>query len=270
MNSDIIIKIAEAAGAAAAGFFAGLFIVFTFNRLPAQWLSEYGEKPSQELKDPNVKRIKENPWRWVFAAGLACAGVRLIFACDVPLNLQLTVAGLFACWLMIIITISDFKYMIIPDQFVLLLAVCSAGFIPLYTDTASRLGENMNQIFSSFFNVSPASGSGFWHSQALVASVLGMIIGGCTMLIVAGIGSLVSGKEAVGFGDVKLCAALGLLLGAFGIILVLLGSIILSGLIAAAGILSGRYQKNDAMPLAPCICGCAIAYIILIIPLLIK
>ncbi|MDO4869900.1 MAG: A24 family peptidase [Bacillota bacterium] len=238
-----MITIIKAACAMFIGFFAGPAMVYIFNRVPAKWLCDYGETPPQELTDPNVKRIKENPWRWVYAAGFICLAIRLSLADVTPMLVhqqllsaidcgQLALAGLIACWLLLFIALADIKYMIIPDQFVLMLAVTSIGYLPF-----------RNGIFDP---------------------LIGMAIGGGSMLIVAGLGALMK-KELLGFGDVKLCAALGLVLGMRGMIAVLILAVLAAGIYAAVSLAARKLKKNDRFPLGPFICGSAIAYIFVVI-----
>lgn len=231
------------------GFFAGPAAVYVFNKLPASWLCDYGEQPSQELTDPNVKRIKENPWRWVYAVGFICLCLRLSLAnltqaymqgghflpsgmepeplTDLDCG-QLALAGLIVCWILLMIALADMKYMIIPDQFVMILAVAAIGFVPFR--------ENLYQ------------------------PLLGLAIGGGTMLILAGIGALMK-KEFVGFGDVKLCAALGLVMGTQGMIVTLVLAVLAAGVYGAAGLVRGFLKKTDHLPFGPFLCGSAMAYI---------
>ena len=168
----IIIKVAASI---VLGILAGFAAVYIFNKMPAGWLCDYGEKPGPELTDPHIQRVKGYPWRWIYAAGFACLLVRLSF-CDI----QFAAAGVFACWAMLIIGLADLKYMVIPDQFVIMLALSAFGFIPFH--------------------------SSVWQP------LLGAIVGGGAMLAVAGIGSLIFHREVMGFGDVKLFASLGLVL----------------------------------------------------------
>ncbi len=219
----IIIKVAASI---VLGVLAGFAAVYIFNKMPAGWLCDYGgEKPGPELTDPHIQRVKGYPWRWIYAAGFACLLVRLSF-CDI----QFAAAGVFACWAMLIIGLADLKYMVIPDQFVIMLALSAFGFIPFH--------------------------SSVWQP------LLGAIVGGGAMLAVAGIGSLIFHREVMGFGDVKLFASLGLVLGLKGTVAVLLGASLASGIAAAAGLASGRYRRNDERPLGPYICGCGCLYIL--------
>ena len=142
--------------AIALGFFAGLGVVYIFNRIPARWLCDYGETPSPELMDRSVQRIKGWPWRWIYAGGLACLCVRLIWTkiqhppaaydglsedmIQLICQSQLMLAGLAACWAMLIIGLADLKYMIIPGQFVIMLAIAGMGFLPLQENLWQPLG----------------------------------------------------------------------------------------------------------------------------------
>lgn len=244
MNEMVTIA-AAAAVCIAAGIFAGLSIVFVFNRIPASWLCDYGERPSAELTDPNIKRIKENPWRWLFAAGAACMCVRLLLGNgEITLTgIQMTVSGLIASWALGIIALSDRKYMIIPDQFLLVIVVSAIGMARVFRNTESVMGLH-----------------GFWQPAA------GLLVGGGAMLMIAGIGALAK-KEIMGFGDVKLCGAIGLLLGGEGAGAVLIMTALVSGAAAAAGLISGKYKRHDAMPLGPYICACTGLYMFIIWPL---
>ncbi len=122
---EIIIKIVASV---VVGTVAGFSIVYIFNRMPARWLCDYGEKPPRELTDPHIQRVKGFPWRWIYAAGFACLLVRLSF-----FDVRMAAAGLFACWAMMMIGLADLKYMVIPDQFVIMLALSAFGFIPYHS-----------------------------------------------------------------------------------------------------------------------------------------
>ena len=86
------------------------------------------------------------------------------------------------------------------------------------------------------------------------------------MLLCAIAGKLIFKQEAFGFGDVKLCAALGLVLGINGTVAAVAAAVIISGFVAAAGLAAGRYRKSDRKPLGPYLCGCAMAYILIRMP----
>lgn len=224
----IIIKLAASI---VLGLLAGFAAIYIFNKMPAAWLCDYGEKPSQELADPHIQRVKGFPWRWVYAAGFICLLVRLSF-----FDMQFAAAGLFACWALLIVGLADLKYMIIPDQFVIMLALSAFGFIPYH--------------------------SSVWEP------LMGALVGGGVMLMTGVLGGAAFRKEVMGFGDVKLFASLGLALGWKGAVFVLVAASLHSGIAAAIGMARKRYKKDDAMPLGPYICGWGAFYIFIIWPFL--
>lgn len=243
------IMIVKIAASILLGFFAGPAIVYVFNHIPASWLCEYGELPAdnpkfaEELKDPHYKRLKENPWRWVYAAGFMCLCIKISLSeyqggmLDVPFSEslasgQVALAALISCWLMLIIALADLKYMIIPDQFVLLLVLSGIGFFPTF--------------------------------GGVLQPLVGMLIGGGSLLLVSGLGKLIFHSSSVGFGDVKLAAALGIVLGIKGTIMSIACAFIFCGVAAAAGLATKRLKKTDFLPLGPFLCGAAMAYILLV------
>ena len=78
------------------------------------------------------------------------------------------------------------------------------------------------------------------------------------MLAVALIGRLIFRQEALGFGDVKLMAAIGLTAGLYGTACILVVTSILSAAYFAFGMIRGTIKKGDFKPLGPFIavsCG---------------
>ena len=227
----MIIILIKIAASLALGVLAGFGAVYVFNKMPTAWLVDYDAKPPAELADPHIQRVKGFPWRWIYAAGFSCLLIRLSF-----FDVQFAAAGLFAYWAMLIIGLADLKYMIVPDQFVIMLAISAFGFVP-------------------------------YHSS-LMQPLLGALIGGGVMLMVGVLGGVAFKKEVLGFGDVKLFASLGLALGLTGTVAVLIGASLLSGVGAAIALASGRAKKDDAKPLGPYICGMGIFYIFIVWPFL--
>jgi prepilin signal peptidase PulO-like enzyme (type II secretory pathway) len=206
----------------AAGILAGFSAVYAFNRIPAKWLCDYHQKP-----DPGMweERIKPQPWTIVFilvfsASALKLTGQSYLYA----------IPGVVALWLLLQIGMADRKYSIIPDQFVIALAVAAFGFIPLHLSYQSQL--------------------------------LGALVGGGSILLMGIVGMLLFKKESMGFGDVKLFAAIGLLLGVKGVVIVLLFTVFSSALVFGIGIMTGRLKADDQQPLGPFISASAAAYIL--------
>jgi len=55
-------------------------------------------------------------------------------------------------------------------------------------------------------------------------------------------------------------------LGINGTVAAVAAAVIISGFVAAAGLATGRYRKSDRKPLGPYLCGCAMAYIFIMMP----
>ena len=239
--------------AIAMGFLAGQLAVYIFNRMPASWLCDYGQEPPEILKDRQVQRIKGWPWRWVYSGGLACLCLRLVYTeiqhppagfdglppdyVQLLGQCQFEMAGLIACWTMLIIGLADLKYMIIPDQFVIMLAIAGMGFLPFHDSLVQPLG--------------------------------GLAAGGGVMLLVALLGKLAFRREVMGFGDVKLAAAMGLGLGLRGMIFALAAASVVSGFAAAAGLARGKYRKFDMQPFGPFLTGAGIFYVFIVWPFMV-
>ena len=101
------------------------------------------------------------------------------------------VPAIAAIWLLLEMAIADAKYMIVPDQLIMLLVVCGLGFIP-------------------------------HHALGVMDCLRGVLIGFGVMLVIALIGRVAYKKPAVGGADVKLFAALGLCCGTDGVLVIFL------------------------------------------------
>ena len=96
-----------------------------FNRMPAEWLCDYDEDPTEELMSRDLQRVKSMPWKYIFSMLFVVLNMTLIRE-----DLQFALASSFTLWLLLELAIADVKYNILPDQLIILLAVCSVGFIP--------------------------------------------------------------------------------------------------------------------------------------------
>ena len=88
--------------------------------------------------------------------------------------------------------------------------------------------------------------------------LLGMLAGGGIFLVITLLGGLIAGKEAMGFGDVKLMGALGLYFGLSGIIVISLIAFLLGAIISVI-LLATKIKKTDEyIPFGPFIVIAAI------------
>ena len=122
---------------------------------------------------------------------------------------------------LITVTMVDYYHQIIPDRFMLLIAVLAVAFL---------LGIKYPQ-------------QGF---SALVDSIIGFSLGGGIFLLIA----LVS-KGGMGGGDIKLMAVLGLWFGWKKILLLMLMAFVTGALISVPLLLLRRKSGKDAIPFGP-------------------
>ena len=84
----------------------------------------------------------------------------------------------------------------------------------------------------------------------------GMLVGGGIFLAITLLGGLFYGKEAMGFGDVKLMGALGLYFGLSNIIIITLVSFLI-GAILSIVLLATKIKKSDEyIPFRTIYCDC--------------
>ena len=207
------------------GILAGNGAVYCFNKIPAQWLCDYGEEPSEELRNPYTQRVKSYPWKYVFTKLFIILGIKMVMD-----DVQFAVAGICALWLLLEMSIADVKYRIVPDQFILLLAVTALGFIPFHFD---------------------------WLS-CLFGCLTGFGVMGFTALA----GRLISRKDAVGGGDIKLFSALGLIAGPCGIIFIFAATALLSGAHVVYMLVRRKITVKSHVPMVPYIAIAAGIYIV--------
>ena len=180
------------------------------NKVPAAWLCDYNETPSAELL--SGQRVKFTG-SGIIVSILAVAA---LISCRLQFNKGYDIYFVvFALIIMIalMIAICDIKYTIIPDQFTIALAV---------------LG-----LLISIYDL--VRGFGLLHTTWW-SPIAGAALGGGAMLLIDFIGMLIYKRTGMGFGDVKLFAAIGLITGFPGTILTLVLSLI-TGTIGFCGIL---------------------------------
>jgi len=208
-----------------AGILAGYSAVSVFNKLPVKWLCDYNEEPCEKLLTANP-RLKSRPWIAVFSVIFMFAA--FLIAAH---GWKYALLTLMALWLLLEISIADTKYTIIPDQFVVILAFLSVFYLP--------------------------------YHNSMLSPIYGALIGGGCMLFIGVTGKLVFKKEALGFGDVKLLAALGLITGPFGIALILITSSLLSCAVFVIGLLTKKLKRTDMVALGPYIALSAGLYLVI-------
>ncbi|MDD3169292.1 MAG: A24 family peptidase [Eubacteriales bacterium] len=219
---DTITILIQISVSIAAGILAGFSAVYTFNRIPAKWLCDYDQTPPREMWG---ERIKARPWTVVLILVFTAASLKLLAQ-----GVLFAVPGIITLWLLLLIGVADRKYKIIPDQFAIALAVTAFGYIPFH--------------------------EAYWFQ------LIGALVGGGSILLLGGIGTFLFRKEAMGFGDVKLFTAIGLLAGMEGVTVILILTIFSSAFVFGIGLISGRIKIGEEQPLGPFIAASASLYLL--------
>lgn len=214
MIDEIIFTLGKSMGAALVAVLAGFSAVAIFNGMPPSWLTDYGETPSEELLDRSKPRINRNPWAYILSVVLSLAFIKFIF-----IDYRFFACGVVLMWTLAVMSLSDAKYRIIPDQFVILAFISGFGFIP-FIDS--------------------------WQAQ-----LIGLLIGGGIMFLVAILSKFALKQIAVGGGDIKLFAALGLCLGVKGVVAVMILTCLIMGIYALFKIGKGELSIKDSLPMVP-------------------
>ncbi len=139
--------------------------------------------------------------------------------------------------LLLSVFVIDYREQIIPNR--LNLTIFELGIIMLFT--------------TGIFNVNIA-----------IDMFLGMLVGGGIFLLITLIGGLIAGKEAMGFGDVKLMTGLGLFFGLSNIIMITLVSFLLGAFISIILLVTKVKKTDEYIPFGPFIVlGC---FVIMFVP----
>ena len=228
MEKQLIVTMIICGAAIGAGVVLGNGAVYFFNRMPGKWLCEYDEEPSQELLHPTCQRVKSTPWKYVFTGFFVVIGITLGLQ-----NPLYAFPALIAIWLLLEMSIADIKYMIVPDQLIMLLVITGLGFIS-------------------------------HHVFGIMDCLVGAAVGFGVMLLIAVIGRLMYKKPAVGGADVKLFAALGLVLGTDGIVAVFVISTFLSSGHFIWMMVRKGAKLTDERPMVPYIAAAATIYLVIL------
>lgn len=199
------------------GLLVGQFIDWCNKRLP-----EYKKVLSKEFFTEYMKQFKPNYLLMVITAVMYIALLYLFHGSLDLLKYMALVPMLISAFCI------DLKLQIIPNR--LTLTMFETGLLFTFLSVIS----NTNLGINTFVN-----------------SVLGMLVGGGIFLLITVIGGIIAGKEAMGFGDVKLMGALGLFLGWVNIIIVSVIAFLLAAIISIGILIFRKKQFGDYIPFGP-------------------
>ena len=155
---------------------------------------------------------------------------------EAPLDIVMRQGGVFAllfvfCSALVVVTFIDLEHQIIPDSITLpgiVIGFAASFFIP-------QLG---------------------W-----VNSLIGIVAGGGSLLLIAYGYELVAKKEGMGGGDVKLLAMMGAFLGWKAIIFIIFTASLIGSVIGVSVMLAQKKDASLAIPFGPFLAGGAVLYI---------
>jgi len=195
------------------------------NKIPAKWLCDYDEEPSQELL--SGKRYKIKPHGLIMSLTLAPILAVLSLTADITVTFPIVI--LIFLFLMLIAA-SDAKYTIIPDEFTIAVAVLSLIFAVTDMLTAQN-----------FITA--------WYEP-----MIGGLCGGAVLIALDLFSTLIFKKTGFGFGDVKLLAALGIMFGYKYIFILLVFACLVAACHFVVIIFAGKAKKGIYLPMGPYIC----------------
>lgn len=209
------------------GLFIGQFIDWCNKRLP-----EYKKVLSKEFFTQYMKHFKPN---YLLMAVTAVAYVGLLYTFKV--NLDFFKYAALVPMLLSAFCI-DLKLQIIPNR--LTLTIFETGLIFTF----------LNSILNTSLGITTVTNS-----------ILGMLVGGGIFLLITVIGGIIAGKEAMGFGDVKLMGALGLFLGWINIIIVSVIAFLIAAVVSIGILIFRKKHFNDYIPFGPFIVAASLIVI---------
>ena len=205
--------------AAIAGLFVGQIVDWSNKRLP-----EYKKVFSRDIITEYKMEFKPN---YILMILTSIIYMTLIYV----YGIQETLIANLDLIKFIIITpmllsafVIDYKLQIIPNR--LNLAIFEIGIIFTFLYGLSNVAITINML-------------------------LGMVAGGAIFLLITLIGGLFYGKEAMGFGDVKLMGALGLFFGLSNIIIITLVSFLIGAILSIVLLATKIKKSNEYIPFGP-------------------
>ncbi len=230
-----LVNIAVIAACAVSAFMLGPLGCGILNKIPAKWLCDYDEEPSEELL--SGKRFKKS-WGLIMGAVFAVFIGVTIFTNGIGIRLPVIFVLYF---FLMLISASDAKYTIIPDEFTLAVLVLSV---------ASAVMDLLT--VRSFV--------GTWYEP-----LIGGVCGGGVLLGLDMLSMLLFKRPGFGFGDVKLLAAMGIMFGWKASILLLVIASFIALIHILILIFSGKTKKGIYVPMGPYLC-CSAGIVIIMQP----
>lgn len=205
--------------AAIAGLLVGQFVDWMNVRLP-----EYKKVFSTEIFKEYKIKFKPN---YILMLITSAIYVTLIYTYGIHntiiANLDL-IKYIILTPMLLSAFVIDFKQQIIPNR--LNLTIFEIGLIFAFLYGLSNVAITINLL-------------------------LGMLAGGGIFLLITLVGGVIYGKEAMGFGDVKLMGALGLFFGLSNIIVITLLSFLIGAVLSVFLLITKIKKSDEYIPFGP-------------------
>ena len=206
------------------GVFVGQFIDWCNLRLP-----EYKKVISKEFFSDYLKNCRP---KYLLMVIIAISYIALLYTFGFEIE---TLKFMFLIPMLISSFIIDYKLQIIPNR--ITLTMFEIGLVLTFTEVLLELSAGISIFINNF---------------------LGMIVGGGIFLLITIIGGAIAGKEAMGFGDVKLMGAMGLFFGWVNIIIISVMAFLLAAIVSIAILISRKKKVDEYIPFGPFIVVSAI------------
>lgn len=213
------VHIAYYIGAAILGLLVGQFVDWMNVRLP-----EYKKVFSKDIIKTYKEKFKPN---YILMFLTAIIYVTLIYIYGIKDTL---IANLNLIQYMILVPmllsafVIDYKLQIIPNR--LNLTIFEVGVVFTFIYGISNIAISINMV-------------------------LGMLAGAGIFLLITLLGGLFYGKEAMGFGDVKLMGALGLYLGLSNIIIITILAFLIGAVLSIILLVTKIKKTDEYIPFGP-------------------
>lgn len=163
-------------------------------------------------------------------------------------NMKINCAMMFSVAILYIIMLYKFGLSIHLIEYILLIPMFISVFVIDY-----RKQIIPNRLVLTIFEVGLVFAfiAGMSSSTVFIDKIFGMFAGAGIFLLITLIGGAIAGKEAMGFGDVKLMGALGLIFGLINTIIITVLSFLLGAVISIALLASKKKKTNEYIPFGP-------------------
>lgn len=199
------------------GLIIGQFIDWCNLRLP-----EYKKVFSRDFFREYLKNCKP---KYILMVIVAVSYIALLYFKGLTID---TIKYMVLIPMLLIAFVIDYRLQIIPNR--LTLTIFEFGLIFTFLETI----------------LNTTVGIGIF-----VDNILGMLVGGGIFLLITLIGGAIAGKEAMGFGDVKLMGALGLFFGWINMIMISVMAFLFAAIVSIVILIIKRKKFNEYIPFGP-------------------